>query len=428
MSPVSASEVAMVEAQCPSFSWTTTENGGSYELVVYRINPDSLEQALDEKPVLWVTVPGAANSWTPTLESCLSPGQRYVWSIRSGGDEKAPWSEPSVFEIASRATDSGFERAVEILRRELGVQSADQRVGSAPAETNERSPAVSSRPGPAAQPATQGGASFDVDGSGNVVANSFSGSGAGLSGVAADTATTASALAADPSRCNAGDAMNGILANGSPSGCLDVVSGAEFQTHKTSADHDARYAPLTGQQVTGNLNIRATPGSTLSGVLIDGASNLNFAPAMTVKGVIEVEGAVVNAISVDGVVLSKCRYDSQGRRWDEVGIWCVDPTVRSAETGPNAIEICHNKQAVLCPLEAIMTCDQANVGSSSLNSCGTVTDSAGAMVIRTFGHDGDGSGSAFNELLSYDGSDNSVAPVNNATTLPFFCCALSAGL
>ncbi|MBZ0114103.1 MAG: hypothetical protein K8J08_16685 [Thermoanaerobaculia bacterium] len=451
VSPVGESGVALVEAQCPTFSWTTIEGEGGYELVVYRVRPETHEATLDEKPALWVGVPDGANSWTPGLERCLDPGQRYAWSIRAIREGDPSWSQPSVFEIVPRAAAEDIRQAVEILRRELASQSASQiesrtqesdRTQDRTHSTQTSSPRRSRSPSPAGQSATQGGSSFDVDGSGNVVANSFTGSGVGLTGVAADTATTAdsaasattaSALAVDPQRCSATDAMSGILANGDPFGCIDVVDASELATqlatHSASSDHDGRYAPLTGQQVTGNLSVRATPGTSDPGVTVDGSDNQSNGPALRVVGDLQVQGAATNSIYVDGVIRGECRKDSLGRPWDEVGIWCIDPVARAGANGLSSIQTCHAERAMLCPLEAILTCDAANLGDPTLNSCGVVTDTpAPVMVLRTLGHDGNASGSAFDELLSYNGSGNLVAPVDDSVTLPFFCCSLAAGL
>ncbi len=78
----------------------------------------------------------------------------------------------------------------------------------------------------------------DVDGNGNVVANSFTGNGAGLTGI---VAATASALAANPANCAGGNSPLGITATGDAESCFDVATQAELNTHKTSTDHDARY-------------------------------------------------------------------------------------------------------------------------------------------------------------------------------------------
>lgn len=389
VSPASESGFAVVEARCPTFSWTSVPNREGYELAVYRViggDPADGNLTVDEPAVLSVRLPGAANSWTPTVERCLQRGERYAWSIRPLGNAKgAEWSRPSLFEVAASAAPTDLADAVAELRREMASAGTNPSVrggGSTPSATEARAAA------PNAASASPSVTTFDVDGSGNVVANSFTGSGAALTGV---VAATASALAANPGDCTAGNSPLGIAASGAAEGCFDVATQAELNTHKTSTDHDARYA-LLGHNHTGVY--LSTTGGTLSG-------------GLTITGGLKWNCPVVSYPVVGPIQM------------DRVGTWCVDAQAAADNTGGASLTACHNRGMMLCPLEAILTCDAANVGSLALDSCNSRTDGATPHLTRTLGHDG--TGSAFGTMLSYSNT-NDVQPVAEATAMQYFCC------
>ena len=97
VSPGSGSEVALVEARCPTFSWGAVADAESYEVVVYRVGGEGEEA----RAVLEQEIAGAASSWTPSLGGCLERGGHYAWSVRAAGREGAgDWSEPIWFEVA----------------------------------------------------------------------------------------------------------------------------------------------------------------------------------------------------------------------------------------------------------------------------------------------------------------------------------------
>ncbi len=112
---------------------------------------------------------------------------------------------------------------------------------------------------------------------------------------------------------------------------------------------------------------------------------------------------------------------------DRVGTWCVDAKAAADDTGGASLTACHNRGMMLCPLEAILTCDAANVGSLALDSCNSRTDGATPHLTRTLGHNG--TGSAFGTMLSYSNT-NDVQPVAEAfmprcsTTSPAGCLPL----
>lgn len=389
VSPAGDSGFAVVEARCPTFSWTSVPNREGYELAVYRViggDPADGNLTVDEPAALTVRLPGAANSWTPTVERCLQSGERYAWSIRPlGNGKEAEWSRPSLFEIASRTASADLATAVAELRQEIvGASSVPSPRSEIALPANPASSSAAS----AGTPATIGGTTFDVDGNGNVVANSFTGSGAALTGV---VAATANALAANPGDCAAGNSPLGVTASGAAEGCFDVATQAELNTHKTSTDHDARYA-LLGHNHSGVY--LSTSGGTLSG-------------GLTING-----GLKWNCPLVSYPVVGPIQMD-------RVGTWCVDAVASADTAGGASLTACHNRGMMLCPLEAILTCDAANVGSLALDSCNSRTDGATARLTRTLGHDG--TGSAFGTMLSYSNT-NDVQPVAEATAMQYFCC------
>jgi hypothetical protein len=246
---------------------------------------------VDEPAVLSVRLPGAANSGPLTVERCLQSGERYAWSIRALGNGKGPkWSRPEPVRSRGERAPADLADAVAELRREMASAGTNPSVrggGSTPSATEARAAA------PNAASASPSVTTFDVDGSGNVVANSFTGSGAALTGV---VAATASALAANPGDCTAGNSPLGIAASGAAEGCFDVTTQTELNTHKTSTDHDARYA-LLGHNHTGVY--LSTTGGTLSG-----------------------------GLTINGGLKWNCPWSttpSSGLfQMDRVGTWCVD--------------------------------------------------------------------------------------------------------
>lgn len=278
VSPASDAGLAIVEARCPTFSWTSVANQDGYELVVYRLQPAAAADAkIAAQPVLSVRVPAAANSWTPTLERCLAVGERYAWSIRPRGAQ-SEWSEPSFFEIAPPVSQAALDQAVALLRREIsaGSDPASAPTRARPAESAHAADAAHVH---AAAPKTaQGTPTFAVDGSGNVSAasvsaGSFTGSGSGLTGV---NAVTAAALAANGSNCGPGQVAIGIDASGNAEGCLGVLFPADLDAHAAGGAHDARYLRLTGGTLTGPLVAPSFQGdgSALTGIVASSAQAL----------------------------------------------------------------------------------------------------------------------------------------------------------
>jgi hypothetical protein len=153
VSPGAPTAIALVESRCPTFSWGGVEGAARYELVVHRLDdPASYAAAsgapLDlewlepsAEPVLAREVPGAAHSFTPSLELCLEPGVRYAWMLRArdDADGAGPWSEPGMLEVAAEPssgpaaarTGRGTEGARLAAEDLLLVQTALDRARSA---------------------------------------------------------------------------------------------------------------------------------------------------------------------------------------------------------------------------------------------------------------------------------------------------------
>ena len=287
VSPLSSHGTALIEARCPTFSWTSVNGSEGYELVVFRVATDTGEKGSDSRPALTVRLPAAANSWTPNLDQCLLRGETYAWSIRPLARPLAQsWSTPSFFAIAdergmpptSMSATSGRSEAVAAA---LAVASTH------PTPSN-------SAPDLSASPAAKAANNFAVDGNGNVAATSFAGDGAGLTGVRAVTAT---ALTPEPPNCGAGFAPTGIFAQGNAEGCFDVATQAELDTHKTSGDHDSRYLRLSGGTITGATNFSNT---------------VNFNNDVTY--------ASSRFVTINGVLKFKCPFTTAGQL-TRVGSW-----------------------------------------------------------------------------------------------------------
>lgn len=119
VSPGDPSGMALVEARCPTFSWAAVEGSESYELVVYRVEP----QGADAEPVLEETLPAGVTSWTPSLDRCLERSGRYAWSVRAKGqDGLTEWSAAALFQVASGPSE--LEQILEIVQRYLDVEAA----------------------------------------------------------------------------------------------------------------------------------------------------------------------------------------------------------------------------------------------------------------------------------------------------------------
>lgn len=114
VSPGAAQEWARVAGPCPGFSWASAPGEGPLELTVYRFGEDDEPTTVVQK-----TLPGTAQSWTPSMSECLEPGESYAWSLRREGDEPGPWSEMFLFEVAKAPAEAEVSDAIGVIQRHL---------------------------------------------------------------------------------------------------------------------------------------------------------------------------------------------------------------------------------------------------------------------------------------------------------------------
>jgi hypothetical protein len=116
----------VVSGRCPTFHWTAV-TAKSIDLVVYRV-PLEDSGGVPER-VLAVSLPGAADGWTPALGQCFEAETRYAWSVGTGGE----WSEASLFEVSAAPSVPEVEEAMAVLRRFV----SDGEPSTAPVEASE---------------------------------------------------------------------------------------------------------------------------------------------------------------------------------------------------------------------------------------------------------------------------------------------------
>jgi hypothetical protein len=125
---------------------------------------------------------------------------------------------------------------------------------------------------------------------------------------------------------------------------------------------------------------------------------------------------VANEAQIIGPIRWQCPTDM-----DPVGTWCVDKAVKTAANAGPSINACHDEAKTLCPLQAILHCDQKNIENGTTGSCGNRTDSAEA-VIRTCTIDTSAGGNVFDRFVEYVVVSASTATSANTVNREFFCC------
>jgi cysteine-rich repeat protein len=136
VSPGREDGVALVDSRCPTFSWSTVGSATRIDLAVYRLTE---HDGTDVEPLYTVALPEGATSWTPSLEACLEPGQRYAWLLRApagdeGDESEERWSTPRLFEISGRPSAAEVEQALRVLQRFL-AEGGEPAPGMAGLET-----------------------------------------------------------------------------------------------------------------------------------------------------------------------------------------------------------------------------------------------------------------------------------------------------
>ena len=216
---------------CPTFSWGAADGAEAYELVVYALKEDGevLEQALAER------ISGAATSWTPALESCLAPGGRFAWAVRSiTTDGAGDWSEARLFQVAGTQRPREPEEAPTVMPAAQATEDTGERTPASP-ELDSASASA------AADPPTTALATTMMEVDGNIDAVSYSGSGEGLTNL--DPTQLSGAVALDKGGTGATDAASARTS-------LGAAAQADYTTH--AGDANAHHEPTVDTDTTCN--------------------------------------------------------------------------------------------------------------------------------------------------------------------------------
>jgi hypothetical protein len=104
VSPGGEGSMAVINQECPTFSWSEVEGAVSYQVKVFEmLEGQMLSYEVMEKlsgPVLSVEIMAPAFSWTPSAGECFGTGKKYVWYVGAvGSDREERWSEGRGFEV-----------------------------------------------------------------------------------------------------------------------------------------------------------------------------------------------------------------------------------------------------------------------------------------------------------------------------------------
>ena len=126
VSPGHSGRFARISEECPAFSWTGQPGAEGYELVVYRIDRES-----EGSTAIFTTgFPAGATSWTPSSDRCLTPGERYAWSVRAiGSGDRGAWSEARLFEVTLLPSRLELAEALEVVRAYVTAVEAQGEAG-----------------------------------------------------------------------------------------------------------------------------------------------------------------------------------------------------------------------------------------------------------------------------------------------------------
>ncbi len=136
VSPGEANALATVPA-CPTFSWVGWPAATGYELWVLPAEPAG--STAGAEPALRQRLPAGATTWTPPLERCLAPGERYAWLLRAQ-TQRGPtsWSELLLFRVRDDLSTAEAQEALALLRawNEQGGDGAPVAFSTPPADTS----------------------------------------------------------------------------------------------------------------------------------------------------------------------------------------------------------------------------------------------------------------------------------------------------
>lgn len=264
VSPGHSSHLAQVDSRCPTFNWSSVPGAKAYQLMIYQlIDGDSGEKA---KPVAGATVPGSALGWTPALDQCLQRGGRYAWSVRAVGEkESLPWSTPALFQVASVPSAAELDEALTLVLQYLSGQNdrRAQNVGAwvSPSATTAAPVMASSNPAPTR---------LSVDG--NVHAQSFTGDGSHLSGVATaaydggNSAVSLTSTPVDVASVTVDQETSGRVVLVSSATVLgDLIEGdAECSIGTSDSSIDSSYRQRVQVPTDGYATIAGTRGYTIN--------------------------------------------------------------------------------------------------------------------------------------------------------------------
>lgn len=196
VSPGSAGAADVVASICPTFNWGHGAKVDRFEIAVHRAGDERADALFVRE------LPGTATGWTPSLELCFTPGDRYAWRVRAvDATGASAWSAPSFFRVAPDTASMPREQAIAVVNEMLAAQRR-----SAPAARPD-APAVAAPKGAAAQLEVAGG----------VLGTSFAGDGSALTNVDAATldGVDGTGYTASGQSCPAGSYVSGIDATGS---------------------------------------------------------------------------------------------------------------------------------------------------------------------------------------------------------------------
>ncbi|MFH1808161.1 MAG: hypothetical protein ABIJ09_05430 [Pseudomonadota bacterium] len=235
------------------------------------------------------------------------------------------------------------------------------------------------------------------------------------------------------------------IANTSPGHALVIGSGANTNPPQPQTDlrvPESTIAIPLGDEAAGGLYLYDGQGATQHaeityssgdekirlhnkglGLRVDNAGNVEIDGNLSVTGNLQVAGAIASPSQG----LGSCPADMS-----RIGPWCIDDQAKS-NTWSGSVNDCDARNAMICPLNVILMCDEQNLGKGTGNgyTCGNLTDGDGEhpVLVRTGDThapvDTNGYGeSAYDRISCFNYSNNDI---DTSTCQPsnvryYFCC------